>query len=49
VTDIANYFDCIPLLSLRNTLASCDSQRWLVDSGLYAALVGGKFEHEAAA
>jgi hypothetical protein len=26
-----------------------DSQRWLMDSGLYAALVGGKFEHEAAA
>ncbi|MGB3238310.1 MAG: hypothetical protein WBB29_08440 [Geitlerinemataceae cyanobacterium] len=26
-----------------------ESQRWLVDSGLYAALVGGKFEHEAAA
>jgi hypothetical protein len=23
VTDIANYFDCIPLASLRNTLASC--------------------------
>jgi Reverse transcriptase (RNA-dependent DNA polymerase) len=23
VTDIANYFDCIPLLSLRNSLASC--------------------------
>ncbi len=23
VADIANYFDCIPLLSLRNTLASC--------------------------
>ncbi|HEY9825353.1 MAG TPA: RNA-directed DNA polymerase [Stenomitos sp.] len=23
VTDIANYFDCIPLTSLRNTLASC--------------------------
>jgi len=26
-----------------------DSQRWLIDSGLYAALVGGKFRHEAAA
>lgn len=26
-----------------------ETQRWLVDSGLYAALVGGKFEHEAAA
>ncbi|HEY9619378.1 MAG TPA: hypothetical protein V6C78_03370 [Crinalium sp.] len=26
-----------------------DSQQWLIDSGLYAALVGGKFEHEAAA
>lgn len=25
-----------------------ESQRWLVDSGLYAALAGGKFEHEAA-
>ncbi|MEM9817568.1 MAG: RNA-directed DNA polymerase [Cyanobacteria bacterium P01_D01_bin.6] len=23
ITDIANYFDCIPLTSLRNTLASC--------------------------
>ena len=26
-----------------------NSQRWLIDSGLYNALVGGKFEHEAAA
>jgi hypothetical protein len=26
-----------------------NSQRWLIDSGLYAALAGGKFEHEAAA
>ena len=26
-----------------------ESQRWLVDSGLYAALTGGKFEHGAAA
>ena len=26
-----------------------DSRRWLIDSGLYAALVGGKFQHEAAA
>jgi len=25
------------------------SQRWLIDSGLYAALAKGKFEHEAAA
>lgn len=25
------------------------SQQWLIESGLYAALVGGKFEHEAAA
>lgn len=25
------------------------SQQWLIDSGLYAALVGGSFEHEAAA
>jgi hypothetical protein len=25
------------------------SMRWLIDSGLYAALAGGKFEHEAAA
>ncbi len=25
------------------------SQRWLIESGLYAALAGGKFEHEAAA
>ncbi|MBD2095450.1 hypothetical protein H6F90_09795 [Trichocoleus sp. FACHB-591] len=25
------------------------SQRWLVDSGLYAVLAGGKFEHEMAA
>jgi hypothetical protein len=25
------------------------SQRWLIDSGLYAALSGGKFEHKAAA
>ena len=26
-----------------------ESQRWLIESGLYAALVGGRFEHEAAA
>jgi hypothetical protein len=26
-----------------------ESQHWLVDSGLYAALAGGTFEHEAAA
>lgn len=26
-----------------------DSQQWLIESGLYAALVGGKIEHEAAA
>ena len=26
-----------------------DSQRWVMDSGLYAALTGGKFEHEAVA
>lgn len=26
-----------------------DSQRWVIDSGLYAALTGGKFEHEAVA
>jgi len=26
-----------------------DSQRWLIDSGLYSALAGGKFEDEAAA
>lgn len=26
-----------------------ESQRWLVDSGLYDAVVGGKFKHEAAA
>lgn len=26
-----------------------DSQKWLIDSGLYAALVGGKVEYEAAA
>lgn len=26
-----------------------ESQRWLVDSGLYAALTKGKFEHKAAA
>lgn len=26
-----------------------EEQRWLIDSGLYAALVGGKFEHEAVA
>lgn len=26
-----------------------ECQRWLVDSGLYAALAGGKFEHEAVA
>ncbi len=25
------------------------SQQWLIESGLYAALVGGKLEHEAAA
>lgn len=25
------------------------SQQWLIESGLYAALVGGKFDHEAAA
>jgi hypothetical protein len=25
------------------------SQQWLIESGLYAALAGGKFEHEAAA
>lgn len=25
------------------------SQHWLIDSGLYTALAGGKFEHEAAA
>ena len=25
------------------------SQQWLLESGLYAALAGGKFEHEAAA
>lgn len=25
------------------------SQRWLIESGLYAALVGGRFEHEASA
>ncbi len=25
------------------------SQRWLIDSGLYAVLAGGKFEDEAAA
>ncbi len=25
-----------------------DSQRWLIDSGLYAALAGGKFQHEVA-
>ncbi len=25
------------------------SQQWLIESGLYAALVGGRFEHEAAA
>jgi hypothetical protein len=25
------------------------AQHWLIESGLYAALVGGKFEHEAAA
>jgi hypothetical protein len=25
------------------------AQQWLIESGLYAALVGGKFEHEAAA
>ncbi|MDJ0616219.1 MAG: hypothetical protein QNJ63_05595 [Calothrix sp. MO_192.B10] len=25
------------------------SQRWLIDSGLYAALAGGKFKHEAVA
>lgn len=25
------------------------SQHWLIESGLYAALVGGKLEHEAAA
>ncbi|PZO56258.1 MAG: hypothetical protein DCF15_09305 [Phormidesmis priestleyi] len=25
------------------------SQQWLIESGLYNALVGGKFEHEAAA
>lgn len=25
------------------------SQEWLIESGLYAALVGGKLEHEAAA
>jgi hypothetical protein len=25
------------------------SQQWLIESGLYAALVGGKFEHETAA
>lgn len=28
---------------------SVDIQRWLIESGLYAALAGGKFEHEAAA
>ncbi|MBW4657054.1 MAG: hypothetical protein KME15_00110 [Drouetiella hepatica Uher 2000/2452] len=26
-----------------------DSQHWLIKSGLYAALAGGKFEHEAVA
>ncbi len=26
-----------------------DSKRWLIESGLYASLVGGKFVHEAAA
>lgn len=26
-----------------------DSQRWLIDSGLYAAIAGGQFEHEAVA
>jgi hypothetical protein len=26
-----------------------DSQGWLVDSGLYAALIGGQFQYEAAA
>lgn len=26
-----------------------ESQHWLIDSGLYAALAGGKIEHEAAA
>ena len=26
-----------------------ESQRWLIDSGLYAALSGGKFENKAAA
>ncbi|MDP8964446.1 MAG: hypothetical protein M3O33_10775 [Cyanobacteriota bacterium] len=26
-----------------------ESQRWLVDSGLYDAVVGGKFKHEAVA
>jgi len=26
-----------------------DSQQWLVESGLYAALVGGKLQHEAVA
>ncbi|MBW4695474.1 MAG: hypothetical protein KME27_27310 [Lyngbya sp. HA4199-MV5] len=25
------------------------SQQWLIESGLYAALIGGKLEHEAAA
>ncbi len=25
------------------------SQQWLIESGLYAALAGGRFEHEAAA
>ena len=25
------------------------SQQWLIESGLYAALIGGEFEHEAAA
>jgi hypothetical protein len=25
------------------------SQQWLIDSGLYAALIGGKFEHGLAA
>jgi hypothetical protein len=26
-----------------------NSERWLIESGLYAALAGGRFEHEAAA
>ncbi|MGF1481413.1 MAG: hypothetical protein ACFB4I_18340 [Cyanophyceae cyanobacterium] len=30
-------------------LSERNSQRWLIESGLYAAIAGGKFEYEAAA